>query len=222
MIEIRNLSKSFTHSTGQIDILHNISLTIEKGQWYTILGPSGAGKTIFLGCIAGLLPPTTGEVLYDDIELYQLSDKARGNYRRKHIGFVYQNFKFLSHYSIVDNVILPFIHDEPKKTLYPKAITLLEQVGIDPELFERFPEDLSSEEKHRVAIARALLGNPSILICDEPTGNLNVESRNELLNLLSFYRAQGQTIIMVTRDEEATRLSDYTYKLIDKQLIKLK
>ncbi|WP_042474963.1 ABC transporter ATP-binding protein [Bacillus ndiopicus] len=221
MIEIRNLSKSFTNSSGQTDILHNISLTIEKGQWYTIFGPSCTGKTTFLGCLAGLLSPTTGEVLYDGIQFFQLSDKARSNYRRKHIGFVYQNVKFLQHYSIIDNVVLPFIHDEPKKTLYPKAMTLLEQVGICNELFERFPEDLSVEERQRVAIARALLGNPSILICDEPTGNLDVNERNGLLDLLSFYRAQGQTIIMVTRDEDATKYSDYIYKLEDKQLVEM-
>lgn len=221
MIEIHKLSKSFAYSSGHINILHNISLTIEKGKWYTIIGDAGTGKTIFLGCVAGLLAPTIGEVLYDNIQIYQLSDKARSNYRRKHIGFVYQNFKFLPHYSIMDNVILPFIHDEPRKTLYPKALTLLQQVGIHAELFECFPEDLSSEEKYRVAIARALLGNPSVLIIDEPTAYLDAKACYEVLNLLSFYRNQGQTIIMATRDKEAAQLSDYTYKLIDKQLVQI-
>ncbi|WP_042474969.1 ABC transporter ATP-binding protein [Bacillus ndiopicus] len=221
MIEIHNLSKSFKHSTGQTEILHNISLTIEKGQWYTIIGPSGTGKSTFLNCIAGLLKPTAGEVLYNDINIYQLSEKAKSNYRRHHIGFVFQDFKLLPHYSVLDNVILPFIYDEAKKALYPKAMVLLEQIGIRTELFKRLPEGLSGGEKQRVAIARALLGKPDILICDEPTGNLDIANRNGLLDLLSHCRAQGQTIVMVTHDEDVAKSGDHIYKLIDKQLVKV-
>ncbi|KYG91625.1 MULTISPECIES: ABC transporter ATP-binding protein [Metasolibacillus] len=219
MIKIHNLSKSFTNSSGQIDILHNISLTIQKGQWHTIIGPSGTGKSTFLSCIAGLLPPTTGDVLYNDIHIYQLSEKARRNYRSKHVGFVFQNFKLLPNYSVLDNVMLPLIFDEPKKILYPKAELILEQVGIHSKLFERFPAELSNGEKQRIAIARALINNPDVLICDEPANNLDNDATNSLLRLLAQFQANGQTIINVTHDEAASKYADYVYKLKNKQLV---
>ncbi|MEK5232274.1 ABC transporter ATP-binding protein [Lysinibacillus sp. FSL K6-0232] len=219
MIEINHLKKTYsTISSEKFRVFNDISLMIPDGQWCSIIGPSGSGKTTFLNCVAGLMHPDEGEVLYEKISIYNMKEKERNDYRRFHIGFVFQDFKLLPHYSVLDNVILPLYYDKPKRELYSRARTLLTQVGISENLFNRLPEGLSGGEKQRVAIARALMANPKVLICDEPTGSLDVANRNKVLEIFLQLKQKGLTILLVTHDEEVAGRGDVTYRLNDGQL----
>jgi len=214
MIEIKNLKKTYSYLSSEIVILNNISLAIDDGQWCSIIGPSGTGKTTFLNCIAGLLSPEEGDVLYEKKNIYKMKEKARNTYRKLNIGFIFQDFKLLPHYSVLDNVVLPLYYDEAKNNLYRRATDLLNQVGIKEHLFNRLPESLSGGEKQRVAIARALIANPKVLICDEPTGSLDSDNRNKILHILSELKdSSGLTILLVTHDEEVAFKGDVTYRL---------
>ena len=213
MIIVNNLSKYYHNSSGKVVILDQLNLKVERGEWCSIIGPSGTGKSTLLHCISGLLKPDNGEVLFDNTNLYLLNEKERSDFRRRKIGFVFQDFKLLPYYSVLDNVILPLIFDYSKKELYERAEQLLLDVGIAEELFHRLPDGLSGGEKQRVAIVRALIGQPEVLICDEPTGNLDIENRNRMIQLISELNQKGQTIIVVTHDHEVAVCGNVTYQL---------
>lgn len=186
---------------------------LKQGKWYSIIGPSGVGKTTFLNCISGLLKPDQGKVIINDTDIYTLTERELSHFRRKNIGYVFQDFKLLPHYSVLDNVILPLIYDVDRKTLELKAKQLLHEVGIEEKLFYRLPEKLSGGEKQRVAIARSLIANPNILLCDEPTGNLDVETRDQITQLLNQVKEMGKTIIVVTHDQDVATCGDACFEL---------
>ncbi|NME06026.1 ABC transporter ATP-binding protein [Psychrobacillus sp. BL-248-WT-3] len=213
MIDIRNLKKSFVHSKEQKKLLTDLSLYVQTGHWVTIVGPSGSGKTTFLNCISGLLIPDDGDILFGDINIYRLTAQQRSDYRRSHIGFIFQDFKLLPYYSILDNVMLPLLYDEPKDSLCKRAEALLHKVGIPKSYYNRLPDRLSGGEKQRVAIARALIANPKVLIGDEPTGNLDMDNRDNILKILTELKDAGLTIVMVTHDEEVASCGDEIYRL---------
>lgn len=212
MLKVCNLSKLYNNSTPYL-ILNDISITIEKGNWITLIGPSGSGKTTFLHCVSGILNPDKGVVEYDHKNIYEMKEYELSKFRRFNIGFIFQDFKLLPYYSVLDNVMLPLLYDESKQTLEKRAKELLLKVGIKESHFNRLPDKLSGGEKQRVAIARSLIADPPILIGDEPTGNLDVENRNQILNLLETLKQAGKTIILVTHDEEVAKRSDVTYRL---------
>lgn len=213
MLAINNLSKHYTIGGGLNNILVNINLEIQKESWCSIIGPSGSGKSTFLNCISGIVRADQGEVLIDEIPINTLSEKELSNFRRENIGFVFQDFKLLPHYSVIDNVMLPLLYDQDKKILRKKAKQLLLDVGIKEELFNRLPSSLSGGERQRVAIARALIANPKLLLCDEPTGNLDIENRDQITDLFSRLKNQGISIIVVTHDLEVAKKGDQCYEL---------
>ncbi|RFB15078.1 ABC transporter ATP-binding protein [Bacillus sp. HNG] len=213
MLAIKNLSKQYRIGEGLNNILVNINLEIQKESWCSIIGPSGSGKSTFLNCISGIIRADQGEVLIDEIQLNKLSEKELSNFRRKNIGFVFQDFKLLPHYSVIDNVMLPLLYDQDKIMLRKKAKQLLLDVGIKEELFDRLPSSLSGGERQRVAIARALIADPKLLLCDEPTGNLDIENRDQITELFSMLKKQGITIIVVTHDLEVAKKGDQVYEL---------
>ncbi|MEX3714935.1 ABC transporter ATP-binding protein [Cytobacillus horneckiae] len=216
MIKTIGLTKGFQHN--QSVILRDIDLVIQTGKWSTIIGPSGSGKSTLLSCISGVLKPDIGKVYYDGTDIYALNDFERSKYRRTNIGFVFQDFKLLPYYSILDNVILPLMNDRPRKELIERGKVLLSKVGIGENMYKRLPENLSGGEKQRVAIARALIGNPKVLICDEPTGNLDIKNRDMIIDLFLRLKENNQTILMVTHDLEVARSSDYIHRLSDGKL----
>ena len=218
MLYIDNLGKSFIHHELEMTILNEINLHIDKAEWCSIIGPSGAGKTTLLKCAGGLLEPETGKVLIQDQNLYSLSKDERSNFRRHHIGFVFQDFKLLPHYSVLDNVMLPLLYDTNKKKLMDKAKKLLQMVKIKESLFNRLPDSLSGGEKQRVAIARALIADPSLLLCDEPTGNLDTETRNRIIDLLLEIKSRGTAILCITHDSEVAEKGDSIYRLHESRL----
>ncbi|MBR7554703.1 ABC transporter ATP-binding protein [Allobacillus sp. GCM10007491] len=218
-MKIANISKSFKSGSNNKVILQNVNLNISNGTWCTIMGPSGSGKSTLLNCISGLLKPNEGKIHINDININELYENSLSEFRRNNIGFVFQDFKLLPYYSVLDNVILPLVQDRSKTELVTRARKLLVEVGIEEDLYNRLPKDLSGGEKQRVAIARALIAEPNLLLCDEPTGNLDSDTRNQIINLLLSLKQNGQTIILVTHDEEVAKYSDNIYQLINGKLL---
>ncbi|GIO27536.1 ABC transporter ATP-binding protein [Ornithinibacillus bavariensis] len=197
MILIDKVNISYKPNTV---ILENASIKIEKGSWISIVGPSGSGKTSLLKLIGGLLLPESGTVLIDNYNLYQMTANERHTFIRDKVGFVYQQFRLLPQFSVLENVMLPLIPYEKKKKIRDNAEAIIDKIGLSNRL-NHLPSELSGGEQQRVAFARALLTNPPILICDEPTGNLDAANRDNILQLLEHIHEEGHTIILATHDE---------------------
>ena len=220
MLKVSNIKKSFSSPEENL-LFENVSLSVGKNEWISIVGPSGSGKTTLLNCIAGIYDIDEGEIELDGQIIHDLSDQEKSNLRRLQIGFVFQDFKLLPYYSVLDNVILPLSKDQNKNELRQKAVQHLEQVGIEKELHNRLPFALSGGEKQRVAIARALMNDPKLLLCDEPTGNLDNENKHQVLKILSDLTSKGHSIIVVTHDDEVAEKSHLIYELKNSSLRKV-
>src|SRR5574337_505974 len=203
MIELKNAGKKYQQGTREVHALRNVSLFIKKGEFLSIMGPSGSGKSTLLNLIGGLDQPSSGEIFIDGKPLHGIGDNELTLIRRKRVGFIFQFFNLLPVLTAVENVSLPLLLDgAPLSAIRPKAIALLEKVGLGVRAEHR-PEQLSGGEMQRVAIARALITNPAVLLADEPTGNLDSHTSEEIFLLLKSLNEQGQTIVMVTHDPKA-------------------
>ncbi len=203
MIEIVNAGKTYHQGTREVHALRNVSLCINKGEFLSIMGPSGSGKSTLLNLIGGLDQPTTGEIFIDGRPLHGIPDDELTLIRRRRIGFVFQFFNLLPILTALENVSLPLLLEGmPLAKIRPKAVQLLGQVGLG-ERAEHRPEQLSGGEMQRVAIARALITDPAVLLADEPTGNLDSHTSEEIFTLLANLNEKGQTIVMVTHDPKA-------------------
>ncbi len=187
--------------------LDNVTLIVEKGKWINILGPSGSGKTTLLNVVGGLLSLSSGTLEVDGEDISQLKGDDLQSYRREKIGYVFQDYRLFDQFTVLENVILPQLPYESRKKIEEKAKTLLEQLQMSHRI-NALPRELSGGEKQRTAIARALLHEPSILLCDEPTGNLDAENRERILQILKDLHEQGMTILLVTHDMEVTKWGD--------------
>ena len=205
MIKVSNIEKSF----GDLKVLRGVSLEVEKGEIVSIVGASGAGKTTLLQIIGTLLPADGGEVEIAGVKLSSLNEKRAAEFRNRHIGFVFQFHNLLPEFSALENVMMPaLIGGAKRKEAKQRALELLSAVGLS-ERAEHKPAQLSGGEQQRVAIARALMNKPSVLLADEPTGNLDTHNRDEIQRLLFEVREKfGQTIIMVTHDERLAEMAD--------------
>lgn len=205
VIQINNLSKLFGFGDAATVALDEVSLTIEKGEFLAIMGPSGSGKTSLMNVIGLLDRPTHGTFMLDAKDTSRLRTGRRAKLRRDNIGFIFQSFNLLPKLSIIENVALPLAYKGMGQTKRLKrAGAVLEQVGLsDREYF--YPHQLSGGQLQRAAIARALVNNPSIIIADEPTGNLDTESTRVVMELLSEIHSMGNTILMVTHNPILTR-----------------
>jgi putative ABC transport system ATP-binding protein len=199
-------------------VLENATIEIEKGSWSSIVGPSGSGKTSLLKLIGGLLIPDSGNVLIDNQYLYQMTANERHTFIREKVGFVYQQFRLLPQFSVLENVMLPLIPYEKKKKIKDKAEGIIDIMGLSHRL-NHLPNELSGGEQQRVAFARALLTNPPILICDEPTGNLDTENRDNILQLLDRIHKEGHTIILATHDEIVANRSQQIIQISNKTFL---
>ncbi|GKV68540.1 ABC transporter ATP-binding protein [Sporosarcina sp. NCCP-2716] len=193
-----------------LPILKDINLTVNKNDWIIILGVSGTGKTSLLNMVGGLLRPDAGDVVVGGRNLQALKSEEMQEYRRNTIGFIYQDFKLFEQYTVLENVMLPRLPYDSRKKLEKQAIQLLESVGLSHRL-SHLPAELSGGEKQRVAIARALIGSPEILLCDEPTGNLDSESTKTVMNILQKLHTVGLTILLITHDDS---LSPYGNRIL--------
>ena len=205
MIKAQNIKKSF----GNLEVLKGINLEIPKGKIHSIVGASGAGKTTLLQILGTLSKPDSGDIFFNDKNISSFSEKELANFRNREIGFVFQFHHLLPEFTALENVCIPaFIAKKSKAEAEKRALELLDYLGLTDRI-EHKPSELSGGEKQRVAVARALVNNPSIVLADEPSGNLDSANRNELHELLFKLRDDfGQTFIIVTHDDNFASRSD--------------
>jgi putative ABC transport system ATP-binding protein len=220
MIKLNNIYKTFGSGDSQVLALNNLSLNIKEGEFVTIHGPSGSGKSTLLTVMAGLQHPTNGEVIVDDISLYSVLDSdGLSRFRSEYLGFIFQAFNLIPYMTLEENVMLPLAHKSiPRAEKKEKALTILKKVGLVDRM-NHLPSELSGGQQQRAAIARALVNNPKILFADEPTGNLDSKTRDEILNLFKELNSWGHTIIMVTHDDSTINVASRSIELFDGELV---
>ena len=216
MIEIKDIKKSF----GELEVLHGVSLTINEGEIVSIVGASGAGKTTLLQIIGSLMSADAGEVIIDGVRLGELADDALSEFRNKRIGFIFQSYHLLPEFTAVENVMMPMlIAGVKRKEAEDRARELLDMVSMSHRA-EHKPSALSGGEQQRVAIARALANRPAVVLADEPTGNLDSETRNDIQRLFFELRERtGQTFVIVTHDSALADGSDRKIMMKDGAII---
>ncbi|HAK57129.1 MAG: ABC transporter ATP-binding protein [Vicinamibacterales bacterium] len=198
MLEISNLSKAYPTPRGELPVLRDVSLSLQRGESASIMGPSGSGKSTLLYIIGALEPPSSGRVIIGGDDPFALGPKALAAFRNRAVGFVFQDHLLLPQCTVVENVLLPTLVGEPLADGRARALDLLGRVGLSDRLDHR-PAELSGGEKQRVAIARALIRQPPIVLCDEPTGNLDRESAEAVASLLlELHREQKSVLAVVT------------------------
>ncbi len=221
LFQLSKLNKSFQVAANRVPVLKNIDLAIETADFAVIFGPSGCGKSTLLHTMLGLEEPDSGQVRFFDQDLYQqLDEDARADFRKKYIGMVYQQPNWLRALSVLDNVVFPLqLLGQDKKTALPKAQEALQLVEMSA-WANYAPSELSSGQQQRVALARALVINPAVIVADEPTGNLDYEAGQELMQLLKALNQQAQkTIIMVTHDLEYLSFAKTAIRMFNGQII---
>ena len=213
LLATKQLHKIYTSGTKEVRAADGIDLEIKPGRSVAIVGPSGAGKSTLMHMLGGLDRPTSGKVLLNGIDIYKLADKERAAIRNKRIGFVFQFYHLLSEFTALENVMLPLIIKGQKSR--EKAIDVLKSVGLEHRM-DHLPSRLSGGESQRVAIARALINEPDILLCDEPTGNLDSKNSEAIYGLLFDIRAKiNSTLIIVSHDEKLASRVDTVIRLKD-------
>ena len=215
MIEVRDLTKNFFSGSHQIEILKGISLSVRRGEVLAIEGPSGSGKSTLLGLLAGFDSPTGGSIRIDGEEITDLDEDRLARLRGEKLGFVFQSYNLIATLTAEENVMLPLELRGRQGEATDRARDLLAAVGLGSR-FGHYPAQLSGGEQQRVAIARAFACSPSVLLADEPTGNLDSATGSRVLEmLLKLNRSQGATLILVTHDPALSRLTDRIVRLKD-------
>lgn len=214
MIQAKGIEKSF----GTLKVLKGIDFNAEKAEVVSIMGASGAGKSTLLQILGTLSTPDAGSLVIDGIDVLKLGSKALADFRNRKLGFVFQFHHLLPEFTAIENVMIPaFIAGRPKKEAETAAKALLAELGLAERLTHK-PSELSGGEQQRVAIARALINNPSVLFADEPSGNLDTKTKEELHRLFFDLRDKyGQTIVIVTHDPDLARLCDRSLYMVDGQ-----
>ena len=217
MIKVSDIVKRF----GDLEVLHGVSLSVERGEIISIVGASGAGKTTLLQIIGTLMTPDGGEISIDGVSPAGISDAELSAFRNRHIGFVFQFHHLLEEFSALENVMMPMlIAGVERRAAEQRAYELLDMVAMKHRASHR-PSALSGGEQQRVAIARALANNPSVVLADEPTGNLDTATRNEIQRLFFELRERtGQTFIIVTHDETLASMSDRKIVMSDGRIVR--
>ena len=218
ILELRDICKDYQQGREPVRVLKNINLTVEKGDYLAIMGPSGSGKTTLMNIIGCLDVPTSGSYILEGRDLKDLSDDDLAEVRNKHIGFVFQSFHLLPKMEAVDNVALPLLYaDVPLKERRARAEEALKAVGLG-ERIHFLPNQLSGGQCQRVAIARAIVGNPQLLLADEPTGALDTKAGHQIMEIFRRLSGEGMTIIMITHEPSIAACADKTYRILDGEL----
>ena len=215
IIKIRNIIRDFQLGQETVHVLKGIDLDIEKGEYVAIMGPSGSGKSTLMNLIGCLDTPTSGSYILNGKDVSQMSDDELADIRNKEIGFVFQTFNLLPRTTALDNVALPMVYaGYSKKDRTERAVQVLHDVGLSDRMDHR-PNQLSGGQRQRVAVGRALVNKPSIILADEPTGNLDSKTGAEIMNLLEDIHKAGNTIIVVTHEEEIAAHAQRIIRLRD-------
>lgn len=220
MVEIRNLHLSLVGGAGPVNILRGVDLSVKRGETISIVGPSGAGKTTLLMALSGLERPSSGQVRIADTDLTAISEDDLARFRRRHVGIVFQSFHLVPTMTALENVSLPL---EFAAATDPagQAKAALEKTGLGDRL-HHFPGELSGGEQQRVALARAFVANPSLLLADEPTGNLDRETGIMVMDLLfSLQKEHGTTLVLVTHDEAVASRCHRSIQMIDGRIMEM-
>ena len=218
ILELKDICKDYQQGREPVRVLKNINLTVEKGDYLAIMGPSGSGKTTLMNIIGCLDVPTSGRYTLEGRDLKDLSDDDLAEVRNKHIGFVFQSFHLLPKMDALDNVALPLLYaDVPLKERRARAEEALKAVGLG-ERIHFLPNQLSGGQCQRVAIARAIVGNPELLLADEPTGALDTKAGNQIMEIFRRLSGEGMTIIMITHEPSIAACADKTYRILDGEL----
>lgn len=219
IITTRDITKTFRLPELEIVVLRGVSFTVESGEFLSISGPSGSGKTTLMNILGCLDTPTTGKYYLEETDITNYNKDQLSVIRNSKIGFVFQSFNLLPRASALDNVLLPLVYNnnmnEDKRSL---AIESLNSVGLSDRI-NHLPSQLSGGQQQRVAIARALINNPSIILADEPTGNLDTKTSSEILDIMKSLNQEGRTIIMITHDSNVASLADRIIEMQDGKII---
>ncbi len=227
LLQAIDLFKEYVNGERTVPVLQGINLTVEKGEIVAIVGASGAGKSTLLHILGILDSPTSGSVLYKGADLTKLSAKRRASMRNRFFGFVFQFYHLLPDFTALENVLLPGLigagfsnWKEANKSYEGRAISLLERVGLGNRSTHK-PPQLSGGERQRVAIVRALINNPELLLCDEPTGNLDTKTGHEIRELIwDLNKTSNQTVVIVTHDEEIAKYAGRLIRIVDGCILK--
>ncbi|RMA76569.1 ABC transporter ATP-binding protein [Petrotoga olearia] len=216
LIKAIELYKVYNDKRVKVEALKNVTLTIKKGEFIGILGPSGSGKTTLLNCLSAIDNPTRGEIYFKGVPFQNLKEEERTSFRAKNMGFVFQFFNLIPVLTVLENVQLPLlILGEKNKTSKDKAYEVLKKVKLENKV-ERFPYELSGGEQQRVAIARAIIHSPEVIWADEPTGNLDTENGEIIIELLEEIRKEkGTTLVVVTHDLNIAKRADRIIQIRD-------
>lgn len=219
MIDMHGINKGYMLGEERLPILKNVDFSVEKGEYVAILGPSGSGKTTFMNIIGCMDVMDSGEYYLDGLAIHETKEKNLTDVRNKKIGFIFQNYQLIPTYNVMQNIIMPLLmrgmsHQEAEE----RCIETIRLLGLDQRV-EHKPNELSGGQKQRVSIARALVGQPAILLADEPTGALDQTSGKEVLRLFSELNEMGNTIVMITHDLSVAKTAKRIVRIVDGQLM---
>jgi putative ABC transport system ATP-binding protein len=215
MISLKGLVKNYMVGTQVVEALRGIDLVIKKGEYVAIMGPSGSGKSTLMNILGALDTPTSGHYYLNGTDVSQMVDDELAVIRNKEIGFIFQTFNLLPRYDALENVILPLIYGGvPKHERRVRGLKVLDEVGLADRVTHK-PNELSGGQRQRVAVARALVNNPSIILADEPTGNLDSKTSVDIMNLIGDIHELGNTIIVVTHEEDIAKRAQRIIRLLD-------
>jgi lipoprotein-releasing system ATP-binding protein len=218
VLEVTNLSKEYPMPGHNLQVLSGIDFSLNDGDSASITGPSGSGKSTFLYILGALEPPTSGSVMLSGKNPYELNEKDLAAFRNRQIGFVFQDHHLLPQCTVLENVLIPTLVAPPDESLQQRARSLLDRVGLTSRIHHK-PHELSGGEKQRVALARALVLEPQLVLCDEPTGNLDHESTETVVSLLSdLHQQQENMLVVVTHNLEVAGRFGRKYKLSNSRL----
>ena len=218
ILQANNIKKVYHSAAGDVCAVKDVSINFEKGLFYALIGKSGSGKSTLLHVLGGLDRPTEGTVLIDGTDLFSYSDEKMAIFRRRHMGFVFQQFNLLDEYNVCNNICMPLKLDGKSvdKAYFDEIVNML---GIN-KLIKKYPSELSGGEQQRAAIARAMISKPQLIFADEPTGNLDKKTSEETMNLLlDCARKMGQTLIVVTHDLDIAKKADIVIQLEDGNIV---
>jgi putative ABC transport system ATP-binding protein len=219
VIELNGVSKIYPLPAGDVVALDNVSLTIREGEFVAIMGPSGSGKSTLLNQIGSLDIPSEGDLFITGRNIREMDDRELTDLRLTEIGYIFQKFNLIPLLTAYENVEYPYILRHRKPDSNGHVTALLESVGIDEAMATHKPPELSGGQQQRVAIARALVNDPAILLCDEPTGNLDSKTGAQIMDMLRDLNRQGRTVIMVTHDPNTAEFADRTITIMDGRVV---
>ena len=218
ILRASNLGKTYFLENETIEVLQDVDLLVKKGSFVVILGPSGSGKSTLLNILSSLDRPTNGKVVFDSVDVFSHNDTRLSEIRNKKMGFVFQFHHLLAEFTCLENVALPaLVNGSSQRKAYSKAQDLLDKFDIGDKK-NRLPLEISGGERQRVAIARAMINDPLIIFADEPTGNLDEDNTNKLLDVFGSLKYEGRTIILVTHSLDISKFGSKVYRLKEKGL----